>query len=763
MSTQRLTLLFLGLALCLALANCGSQQPGGPAAGDSLDSLCQEAATNPNVIPLLAPALTHSQQTNRANPAASDSFTSQDKLVITYYFYWYDASNPDPKAGHMNARIHHEMDESPDVFTWKNAAWHQRHLSDMIDAGIDIVLPVYWGVPCALTEGTGDEWSKAGLLQLVAAEEALLASGARPPRIGMFYDTSSLGTATTYFDSYTRLVDGQPKADLTTAIGRERFYLPIWDFFSQVPSHLWARIDGKPIVWLYNTAWVDDYDASTFGYVSKRFAEDFGIAPYIVREKSWEPDKVKYLGQYMTDNAYVWGTSLYGYNRLASIAAIGPGYDESAIKERFCLKDDGTPIPDCTPCAGENTTEVGCPRIRERDGGAWYESQWQQVLAERDQINIVAIETWNEYHEGNDIAETRELGRQYIDLTAEWVARFKGETKEAVAAPSIPEANPAPTRPKGDILYKKIESSLEDSLWLLDSESGQAERITSPHTQVSRFWMPDEKHVVFDGAMNVLQQGSFVIDLDTGQQTPLAPDATDGWWTWDGKRYFYLSSVSGHSMLNAVSYDGSNRQQITADFSNPQDQIEATASSYRMTYDGARIAFLARKVDSSGILGSYGLYVGDADRGTSQRIADVAENAVFSLDPALGGEVAIWEDGRLRFLETASKKVYLEVSDIAEPEQDYTYFLGRDTDDLTASPSMLRTVHSTDPLFGPTGVFLRYHHNQQGEVLVLGLGSGGSVVLKDLGDFDDSRYESFSLMATGSSLSGSNKRSRRPC
>ncbi len=39
--------------------------------------------------------------------------------------------------------------------------------------------------------------------------------------------------------------------------------------------------------------------------------------------------------------------------------------------------------------------------------------------------NIVMIETWNELHEGTDICETREYGRQYIDMTAKYSVMFK--------------------------------------------------------------------------------------------------------------------------------------------------------------------------------------------------------------------------------------------------------------------------------------------------------------------------------------------------
>src|SRR5262249_37377839 len=38
---------------------------------------------------------------------------------------------------------------------------------------------------------------------------------------------------------------------------------------------------------------------------------------------------------------------------------------------------------------------------------------------------LVHIETWNEYHEGTDIAASREYGRQYIELNRKFVDMFK--------------------------------------------------------------------------------------------------------------------------------------------------------------------------------------------------------------------------------------------------------------------------------------------------------------------------------------------------
>src|ERR1700694_1685871 len=85
-----------------------------------------------------------------ASPVRPDA-----RLVFTYYFYWYDAQT----GGHLKSdnglRYHLPANPSP---SWRNAAWHERQLSDMAQAGIDVVLPDYWGF-----DPTKDDWSWKGL------------------------------------------------------------------------------------------------------------------------------------------------------------------------------------------------------------------------------------------------------------------------------------------------------------------------------------------------------------------------------------------------------------------------------------------------------------------------------------------------------------------------------------------------------------------------------------------------------------------------
>ena len=156
---------------------------------------------------------------------------SSDKLLATYYFYWYDIYTNlhflDPDGS--DALTHHPPDEDLATFSYTEVSWHRDQLLDLMAAGVDVVLPIYWG------DDTNLFWSQGGLRNLVTAEQALIGQGRTPPRIGMSYDTTAL-----------EYQNGHVPPDLTTPAGKSLFYGMIADFFSLDPRSLWATVDGRP-------------------------------------------------------------------------------------------------------------------------------------------------------------------------------------------------------------------------------------------------------------------------------------------------------------------------------------------------------------------------------------------------------------------------------------------------------------------------------------------------------------------------------------
>ena len=319
-----------------------------------------------------------------------NSFNTSQRLATTYYFYWHDLTDPARNGRYVNQ----QFDSPPDLahYSFLLPETHERQFTDMVDAGLDFVLPVYWGEPGHPGRTTSETyphyWSTEGIPPMVQALDRLSAAG-KHLQVGMFYDTTILANA-----------------DLTTPAGKEYFYVNVRDFFSRIPPKYWAAIGGKPIVWLYDTLWISKFDQSSLDYLSDRFAKDFnGLRPYIVREVQWESSKGVTPSQTLhSDGLYGWGAAANGYNPAPklTVAEVGPGFRNTA----YCK---GGPAKNCFDI--------------NRQGGAFYERQLQQAVA--GPHNIMAVETWNEFSEGTDVAETVQYGRRYIQLTRQYADRFK--------------------------------------------------------------------------------------------------------------------------------------------------------------------------------------------------------------------------------------------------------------------------------------------------------------------------------------------------
>jgi hypothetical protein len=242
-----------------------------------------------------------------------------------------------------------------------------------MDAKIDIILPVYWGNDGCLF------WSQTGLKKLVRAMEGLSREGHDPPRIGMFFDTTSL-------QSQNR----GKLPDLTKTRGRKLFYRMISDFYTLIPKKMWARVDNRPLIYLYSAAFVSNYNQNCFDFVYRNFKDDFGVKPFIVKEISWK--------NITADGVYSWGASLYEPTVHGRIGNLGPGYNDSA-------------------CRRPQT------RIKDRENGDFYAAGWEKMIGTG--VSLVTIETWNEWHEGSEIANSKEYGKKYVQMTAQYIELWK--------------------------------------------------------------------------------------------------------------------------------------------------------------------------------------------------------------------------------------------------------------------------------------------------------------------------------------------------
>jgi hypothetical protein len=304
-------------------------------------------------------------------------------LVVTYFFYWYNASTHQHLRPQDGLPIHLPGSPAP---SWQSVPWFETQLMDMTDADVNVALPDYWG------SSPEQEWSIEGLSTLVRARADLVAEHLEPPSIGMFYDTS--------------IIKG---VDLTTEAGIDEFYDNIRTFFRAIPEGDWARVDGRPLIWLFLPQ-NNDFDQRVFNVTYARFTQDFGARPFIVRATGWNcATTVANCGEHIhTDASYVWGVAQDGMQATQLVAAAGPGFDDRLIPGRT-------------------------PQFVPRDRGTYYRKNLTAALDSGRPI--VAIETWNEIHEASAICDTVEYGRTYIDLTRSMIdaARHSGAEGEGHA------------------------------------------------------------------------------------------------------------------------------------------------------------------------------------------------------------------------------------------------------------------------------------------------------------------------------------------
>ena len=419
---------------------------------------------------------------------AAPTFRRGQPVIATSYFYWYAVATGAHirNADGSDAMTTHPADMVN--LSYKRPSWHEQQLRDVTAAGIDVILPVFWGVPGQYESGHFS-WSFLGISPLVEAHDSLTrraaaGRGPAPPLIGLFYDTSILR-----HNNYN--ADGSHHhVDLSTEFGREWFYTPIRDFFSLVPPEKWARVDGRPIVFLYAGSFAKERHPDALDHARKRFREDFGVTCFIVKHRDW-------LGE--GDAQYQWGGAL-ALQLDREVAALGPGYDHSAVPGRT-------------------------PLVVDRRDGAHYSEAWSNLLALAASRRpwLVHVETWSEWHEGTDIAESREYGRQYIELTRAYADRWhaKAHVPFEGALSGASEVRWPAVRERG----LKPRASGGDGVWRLEERAGAEAIVSTPNEvsggrylyfEVSSLFAYDIENLTVDVTVTYLDRGcqSFAIEYD---------------------------------------------------------------------------------------------------------------------------------------------------------------------------------------------------------------------------------------------------------
>lgn len=317
-------------------------------------------------------------------PVAGGEFPTE-RQVASYQLYWYDTQT----GGHLQPEIlpyHFPMQPDCD---WRNVEWHKSQFREMAYAGIDIALMCWWGFDYNLPY---DAWSRDGVQYFSQALTEMKLDGESRPQVGMFFDTT--------------ITSGM---DLRVGTNQNWFAQNIIEFFTRVPKEHWARVNQRPVVWLFTSDWATGFDQQLFNVVQSKFHETFDEFLYVVRENSWSYERHKdYKGEtyvdfqktIVTDNNYKWGAPRDGYNPhvVGHVGAVGPGYDDRLVRPGGLFID--------------------------REEGEFYRRSWEALIAD-PQREIAVIECFNDIIEGDQVCETVELGRQYLDLTKAYTMQFK--------------------------------------------------------------------------------------------------------------------------------------------------------------------------------------------------------------------------------------------------------------------------------------------------------------------------------------------------
>ncbi len=390
-------------AFCIAIGFCGTPRVNAadPPAVASVPQPFTEAALLAATPP--GPYMTRTPPVSRAKSNAP-----LPPQIATAFLY-----NFDDKTG-AGLRYNNGIDAlsmhpaQTKGYSYKNALWHRRELTEMRAAGVDIALCNYWGNPAdrALEKGQGLRWSFDGVGPMVQAATQMNKTNRPAPKIGLAFSAGSLVENAAHY---------QP--DLATNDGRAWLYVSLRDFYSLVPPKLRATgPNGGPLIFVtFNAPFVKNGvgDTALWEYVRAHFANDFGVEPSLILQNGWLTEAQRQANKEATFPQV--SPPKEGLRQTSAVAAIGPGVDLKA----------------------QPGNKYGPEAIfRDRENGAFYDRQWQLLLAQSPvrRPRLVVVESWNQWQQATAIASSREYGDKYVRLTRKWADLFHSGARKPLPA-----------------------------------------------------------------------------------------------------------------------------------------------------------------------------------------------------------------------------------------------------------------------------------------------------------------------------------------
>ena len=324
--------------------------------------------------------------------AAHAAAPTPQRFALTRYYYGYQADTRKPLLPGLPTRgpqgesvfaVRPMVGIGP-WFGYGHSMWHRDNLTTMRHAGIDIALPVFRADTASL-----NGYATAGLDSMAQALVELKREHQDYPLIGMFYDTTSLGSAAN-------------PLDVSTDAGKAVFYNGIKRFFRHVPEEFRALVqtpNGLACILSVDTAQsLKGITPALHDYCNTHFRTDFGRTLLWISEADWNP-LIGSLDAYASFNE---GRGLkVNRDGAISIASIGPGYNDTGL---------GTPAPS----------------VRSRNAGSTMIDDWRTLF--KGSSDWILIESWNDFGHGSAVAPTRDYGVRDQDETMAGLLQFRGES-----------------------------------------------------------------------------------------------------------------------------------------------------------------------------------------------------------------------------------------------------------------------------------------------------------------------------------------------
>ncbi|MGC9395542.1 MAG: endo-1,3-alpha-glucanase family glycosylhydrolase [Anaerolineae bacterium] len=318
----------------------------------------------------------------RAQDWAQQSVQSGERLVLAFYYAWFDMLTWEKPLPDKPLQLYH----SSDVYVI------QRHAREAREAGIDALVQAWYG-----PDMTNNQTESNFRILLEQAQAQGIRAAVSVDMGGPFLQTEDA-----VLDALQALREGR----------------------AQHSAYL--RVDGRPVVFFWRQ---DQFSVATWQAIRAQVDPE--------RQMLWIAEGVQldyievFDGLYLYSVAWSatpasvlvrWGSTVDQWNAQHNatrywVATVMPGYDDLA-----------TGRPDAF--------------VRPREGGAYYRACWQG--AAQSDADWVVITSFNEWLEATHIEPSTQYGDSYIGLTAELAAAYRSASLavQPTPTPELPTATP---------------------------------------------------------------------------------------------------------------------------------------------------------------------------------------------------------------------------------------------------------------------------------------------------------------------------------